>query len=292
MKKIIVGLVLLVFGRIVPFAIGIPFAGSLILLAGLVLLIWGIVEKARESGGSTGVDIAPLAKTDDLRIFEFSGTVVGIQSRTVINNSFHSSTSGGGGYLYQGTGTVFAPQTYTSSSTSSIEVVRYFIKDDAGEFSFELNNPPLAVRESHRLSTVYAGNSTSSTKGSLVAVVNHDTGKSFLLPYSAGVERLVKHEMRISGWLLLAMAAVVFFLFFVLAGGSDTQPMSGLFSFLASAAVLVSGLVKNYRAGARESLSRDVIVTSIRSKVMDVLASEKQEKFEAHLREYEKNSGA
>ena len=292
MKKIIVGAVLLAFGRIVPFAWSFPFAGSLIIVVGLTLLIWGIVEKARESGGSTGVAIAPLAKTDDLDIFQLSGTVVGIQSRTVINSTFRSSTSGGGGYLYQGTGTVFAPQSYTSSSTSSIEVVRYFIKDDAGEFSFELNNPPLAVRESHRLSTVYAGNSTSSTKGLLVAVVNHDTGKSFLLPYSAGVEQLVKHEMRISGWLLLAMAAVIFFLFFVLAGGSDAQPLSGLFSFLSSAAALVSGLVKNYRAGTRESLLRNVIVTSIRSRVLDILASDKQEKFEAHLREYEKSSGA
>lgn len=286
MKKIIVGALLLIFDRIVP------FAGTLISLAGLVLLIWGLIDKSRESNDSDGTATVPLTKTDDLNVFHVTGRVVGIQGRTVINSSFHSNTSGGGGYMYQGTGTVFAPQTHTSSTTSSMEVVRYFIKDDAGEFTFELNNPPLAVREGHLISTVYAGNGAISTKGSLVATVNHDTGKTYMLPYSAGVDRLVKHQMRISGWLLLALAAVTFFLFFALAGGSDAQPLSGAFSFLASVAVLVSGLVKNYRAGTRESLARDVIVTSIMSKISEALADETSARFEAKLHEYEKSVGA
>ena len=61
-------------------------------------------------------------------------------------------------------------------------------------------------------------------------------------------------------------------------------------AFLIACVALVAGLVANYRARSKETLMRDFVAASIRSKTAELLADEQTRKFEAKLQQYEESS--
>ena len=215
-------------------------------------------------------DIRPLEYVGDLSTWAWTGTVVAIQSRNQINSTTSTSTTGGGGLIYQGTGSVMPSQTHTSVSTRSTEAVRYFVKNGPDEWNFELFNPGIAIREGNMISTIYAGNRKSSTSGWLVALANHDSRQQLMLSHELGVDRLIKRSFRLEVGLILLLAIAA--ASFVLLAAPSFLYVFLYVALAAFAAVVVLGFMYRHRADRKEKLIRDYIVAEIDSKLAKEIA--------------------
>ena len=147
--------------------------------------------------------MAKIKTIDQLHTYVRSGVVVGIQSRTVTQT--RTETSGGGGFLHQGSGYIAAPTTTVSSST--MEKLRMHLRSDDGpEFEVEVENLGFGVREGHRVTVVYAGDEMS--RGAYpMAIVNHSTRERAVL--KERLDLLVKGLNAGLGCLLLILAPLV-----------------------------------------------------------------------------------
>ncbi len=269
MKMVIAGAVLLLIGLVFP---------RLVIL-GLILIVAGAFQlnksdKNHNGDARGGSAQRPLGTLSDLSVFYRLGKVVAIQSRTVLNHSSHSSTSGGGGFVYGGTGTLNPTSTHSSTSTTSMEVVRYFIAaQDGDEFSIELNQPQFAVREGHRVSTFYAGNSAVTTKGMLVAIANHDTKRTYSLPESNGVDYLVPKPKWNSLGLIFGLAIGAYLVSGMVIAQITGAPLgTSVFQLIPAAALLVFGLIKRAQGIAFARNMKNAIVAQIDAEVARVVA--------------------
>jgi hypothetical protein len=144
------------------------------------LLMWVVLGigawtlyRAFGKGGGKG----RIASVDELYVFTRAGTVQG--STHWVETSFHSTTTGGGGYLHNGTGHVSAPSTTVSSRNTS--KARFFVREDDGdELEVALTDTDFAVRDGHQVVLGYAGDQTSKT-GWVMGLHNLQTGRRTIL---------------------------------------------------------------------------------------------------------------
>lgn len=123
-------------------------------------------------------DVGTIETIEQIYMFTKIGTIVGSQNWS--ETSFHSTTttSGGGGYVHRGSGFVSPGSTSTTTSSSTAEQLRLFVREDDGdEFEAKFSEPGFGVREGHRVTIVYAGDQASRS-GYPMALVNHSTGQS------------------------------------------------------------------------------------------------------------------
>lgn len=154
-----------------------------------------------------------------LYTFTRSGTVAGNQNWSETSFSSTTVTSGGGGYLHQGSGYVAAPSSHTTTSSRTSEQLRLFVRsDDEREFEARFSDPGFGVRDGHRVTIVYAG-TQAARAGHPMALVNHSTGRSKVFAQRA--EWLLKRPGPQTGCLLfgvpIAIAAFIPIVGFVLA---------------------------------------------------------------------------
>lgn len=112
-----------------------------------------------------------ISEIEQLDLFTRTGVVVGHQNWA--ETSVSTSTSGGGGMVYNGTGHIGATTTTVSSSTA--EKLRVFIREDDGaEIEVNFTDPGFGVREGHRVTFVFAKHRDEEL-GHAMGVVNHST---------------------------------------------------------------------------------------------------------------------
>lgn len=112
---------------------------------------------------------------DDVGGFFRRGTVEGTSTWSETHISSTTTTSGGGGHVYRGTGFVSSPTTSTTTSSTSVEVSRFFLKfGDDSEEEFKLKGGKFAVREGHVVSLVRVGPKDENW-GYNLAFYNHST---------------------------------------------------------------------------------------------------------------------
>lgn len=118
-----------------------------------------------------------ISEIEQLDLFTRTGVVVGHQNWA--ETSVSTSTSGGGGMVYNGTGHIGATTTTVSSRTA--EKLRVFIRDDDGaEIEVNFTDPGFGVREGHRVTFVFAKHRDEEL-GHAMGVVNHSTQVSAVL---------------------------------------------------------------------------------------------------------------
>jgi hypothetical protein len=123
---------------------------------------------------------ARIARPEDIQIITRTGTVLANQTWSQTHVRGHSS--GSTQYVGPNGGEITLPSTTITSSTS--DRVQLFIREDDGrEFDVSFTNPGVGVREGHRVSVLYVGNTAQSREQvvsndvRIGALVNHDTGK-------------------------------------------------------------------------------------------------------------------
>lgn len=142
-----------------------------------------------------------------LYTFTRSGTVAGNQNWSETSFSSTTVTSGGGGYLHQGSGYVAAPGSHTTTTSRTSEQLRLFVRgDDEREFEARFSDPGFGVRDGHRVTIVYAGTQATQA-GHPMALVNHSTGKSKVFTQRA--EWLLKRPGPQTGCLLFGLLIVI-----------------------------------------------------------------------------------
>lgn len=112
-----------------------------------------------------------ITSPDQIYVFTRTGKVVGhdVWSETHVTGQ----STGGGGYLHNGSGHISSPSLRLSSQIK--ENQRIFIrKEDGIEFELQEQNLGFGVRENHTVSVIYAGDSVSKI-GYPVVVINHST---------------------------------------------------------------------------------------------------------------------
>lgn len=201
-----------------------------------------------------------IREIDELDMFVRTGTVAGHQQS--VHASTTVTTSGGGGYLHQGTGYVHAPT--TTASTTSEEKLQIFIHQDNGrEIEVSFWDAPFGVREGHRVSVIYAG-PKALNKGCAVALINHSTGKSELF-----MRRLDSILPKLSGGLALALilgTPVLFLILGVMLFGNGAG-LGGL-GMIVGFAVVIAKLSK------RKNLA-NAVAPAIRAKIKETIEQEK-----------------
>lgn len=142
-------------------------------------------------------------RPEDLYLFSMTGSVVGQQSwsETIVSGQ----SSGGGGYIHNGSGHISSPSVNISSS--STEKLRVFLKDDDGsEIEISESNVGFGARNGHRISVVYAGDKTSRS-GHLVAIINHNTNSKKI--FFDRANWLIKQGDALSGCLMIVFLPIV-----------------------------------------------------------------------------------
>ncbi|WP_447952628.1 hypothetical protein [Sphingopyxis chilensis] len=115
----------------------------------------------------------PIRRVEDIHGFFRTGTVRGVGNWS--ETHVRSSTSGGGGYVHNGTGHISAP-TVTVSSTNT-EVMRFFMEyGDDDEEEVTIKGGGFAAREGQRVTVVRIGSRPG--WGYNVAYHNHNTGNT------------------------------------------------------------------------------------------------------------------
>ncbi|NWH07641.1 MAG: hypothetical protein HXY22_03170 [Alphaproteobacteria bacterium] len=110
----------------------------------------------------------------DYTTFSHSGRAAGVANWS--DSYVHGSSSGGGGYLHNGSGHVHGPS--TRISTTVVERQRFFVVNDNGyEQPITLSNGQMPVRDGHRITIVYGTIEGKDTGWALMAR-NHDTGQT------------------------------------------------------------------------------------------------------------------
>jgi hypothetical protein len=112
----------------------------------------------------------------------------------------HVSSSGGGGYVGQYGGHVSAPQV-SSITTTNQEI---WIKTESGsEESIQLKGYDIPMRSGHKISVILAGNKDAGSY--YTVIVNHSTGKHWLLHNADGLNERLNIERATGKSLLIAV---------------------------------------------------------------------------------------
>lgn len=116
----------------------------------------------------------PVRRVEDIHGFFRTGTVRGVGNWSETHVS--SSSSGGGGYIHNGSGRISAPTVHVSSTNT--EVMRFFMEygeDDEEEVT--IKGGGFAAREGQRVTVVRIGSRPG--WGYNVGYLNHNTGSTF-----------------------------------------------------------------------------------------------------------------
>ncbi|PAL22410.1 hypothetical protein [Sphingopyxis sp. GW247-27LB] len=123
-------------------------------------------------------DTPPIRSIEEVHGCYRTGTVCGVGNWS--ETRVHASSSGGGGYLHNGSGHVSAPT--VSVSSTSTEVLRFFMEyDDDDEEEVTIKGGGFAVREGQRVSVIRV--SSRPNWGYNIAYHNHKTGTTYAPDY-------------------------------------------------------------------------------------------------------------
>src|SRR3546814_18375695 len=119
-------------------------------------------------------DTPPIRSIEEVHGCYRTGTVCGVGNWS--ETRVHASSSGGGGYLHNGSGHVSAPT--VSVSSTSTEVLRFFMEyDDEDEEEVTIKGGGFAVREGQRVSVIRV--SSRPNWGYNLAYYNHKPGTAY-----------------------------------------------------------------------------------------------------------------
>jgi len=152
------------------------------------------------------------------RQVEFSGV-----TGTVISSQKHSEThvrsSGGGGYIHQGSGHVSAP-TITSHVVTKHE---FWVRTENGrDVPVNLSNVPVSVAEGQTVSLV-SGSVSGLSAAPIVLIVNHNAGAHWFIPPASGFINAMHEPIKL--WPFAVMLGI--FLLFL----ATRVPFVGLVGF-------------------------------------------------------------
>lgn len=200
-------------------------------------------------------DTPPIRSIEEVHGCYRTGTVCGVGNWS--ETRVHASSSGGGGYLHNGSGHVSAPT--VSVSSTSTEVLRFFMEyDDDDEEEVTIKGGGFAVREGQRVSVIRV--SSRPDWGYNIAYHNHKTGTTYAPDYRLEwpLDKKPSRKPALFAAILIAIPGsfVLFFLAPVIALG-----------------VFVWGLVVH----GRKMRERRELMAAVRRKADEMIAEAKAE---------------
>ena len=123
--------------------------------------------------------------------FVVNGQVLDSQKRnqTHLDASHHHSS--GGGYLYNGHGSISGGSSSFQISSSNLQEHEFWVRDDADgkESCFQICNGRLRIREGQQVSMVFMRPADSQT-GKMVALYNHNAQENFIISDPARINEM------------------------------------------------------------------------------------------------------
>lgn len=138
-----------------------------------------------------------------------TGTVLNSEKRS--HTDTYTSTSGGGGYIYQGTGYVNAPRTTTRTVTTHTHEF-WLAKEDGTEQCIKLTNTDIPLREGQKITMISAFRE-GDNKSSWIHLVNHSANRYWnILNEKEFVQEFIIRSLSTHGGTITFALLVSFFL--------------------------------------------------------------------------------